>query len=63
MSRTFTSICKRLGIFTSATDVPFELLCDSEEKYTCLKIYLTDQRMCTSDILKNMNMKKVMKNM
>ena len=43
MSRTFTSICKRLGIFTSATDVPFELLCDSEEKYTCLKIYLTDQ--------------------
>lgn len=43
MSKIFVSICERLGISTSATNIPFELLGDSEEKYTCLKIYLKDE--------------------
>ena len=42
MSKMFALICEGLGISTSATDVPFELLGDKEEKYTCLKIYLKD---------------------
>ena len=43
MSKMFTLICEFLGISTSATDVPFELLGDAEEEYTCLKIYLKDE--------------------
>jgi len=43
MSKIFAIICERLGISTSATDVPFELLGDTEEEYTCLKIYLRDE--------------------
>ena len=42
MSKMFSLICECLGISTSATDVPFELLQDKEEKYTCLKVYLKD---------------------
>lgn len=42
-SKVFTSICGWLGISTSVTNVPFELLGDEEEKYTCLKIYLRDE--------------------
>lgn len=43
MSKVFALICEFLGISTSATDVPFELLGDKEEKYTCLKIYMKDE--------------------
>lgn len=44
MSKVFTSICQCLGISTSATDIPFELLKDKdEEEYTCLKVYLKDK--------------------
>lgn len=35
-------ICEFLEIRTCISGVPFELLKTSEEKYTCLKIYLTD---------------------
>lgn len=35
-------ICEFLEIRTCISSVPFELLKTSEEKYTCLKIYLTD---------------------
>ncbi len=35
-------ICEFLGIRTCISGVPFELLKNSEEKYTCLKVYLTD---------------------
>lgn len=43
MSKIFELICEVLGISTSVTDVPFELLGDKEEKYTCLKIYIKDE--------------------
>lgn len=42
MSKVFAVICDLMGICTSTTDVPFDLLEDEEEKYTCLKIYLKD---------------------
>ena len=42
MSNIFSVICEDFGISTSVTDVPFELLGNKEEKYTCLKIYLKD---------------------
>lgn len=35
-------ICDFLGIRTCISGVPFELLKNEGEKYTCLKIYLTD---------------------
>lgn len=35
-------VCEILRIRTCLSSVPFELLKTSEEKYTCLKIYLTD---------------------
>lgn len=35
-------VCELLGIRTCMSSVPFELLKTPEEKYTCLKIYLTD---------------------
>jgi len=43
MSKMFELICQWLGISTSATDVPFELLGDEEETYTCIKIYLKNE--------------------
>ena len=43
MSKIFTLLCGWLGISTSTTNVPFELLGDKEEKYTCIKIYLKDE--------------------
>lgn len=43
LSHFFSLICEKLGISTSVTDVPFELLEDKEEEYTCLKIYLKDE--------------------
>ena len=35
-------ICIFLGIRTCISGVPFESLKDTEEKYTCLKVYLSD---------------------
>lgn len=43
MSKLFSCVCEILGISTSVTSVPFELLGDKEEKYTCLKIYIKDE--------------------
>lgn len=43
MSNMFASLCGYLGISTSVTDIPFELLGDQEESFTCLKIYLKDE--------------------
>lgn len=43
MSKLFALICKWLKISTSITDVPFELLGDNDENYTCLKIYLKNE--------------------
>lgn len=43
MSKLFTLICNWMNISTSITDVPFELLGDDEENYTCLKVYLKDE--------------------
>lgn len=42
MSKMFTLICSGLGISTSATDIPFELLGDETENYTCIKVYLNE---------------------
>lgn len=41
-SKLVICICEKLGIRTCIVSVPFELLKTSEEKYTCLKIYLKD---------------------
>lgn len=38
----FARICALFKIGTSVTEVPFELLGDKEENYTCLKVYLKD---------------------
>lgn len=35
-------VCEVLGIRTCISGVPYELLKTDDEKYTCLKIYLTD---------------------
>jgi len=35
-------VCEFLGIRTCISGVPFELLKNVEEEYTCLKVYLTD---------------------
>lgn len=43
ISNTFASICEKLKISTSVTDVPFELLGDKEEDYICMKIYLANE--------------------
>lgn len=43
MSKMFTLICNFLGINTSVTDVPFELLGDVGEAYTCVKAYLQNE--------------------
>lgn len=45
-SDTFAKICGWFKIGTSVTDVPFELLGDKEEDFTCLKIYLNDVPYC-----------------
>ena len=41
-SKILRHICEHLGIRTCISDVPFELLKNSEEQYTCLKIYVKD---------------------
>lgn len=41
-SKKLMIFCDFLGIRTCISSVPFELLKTFEEKYTCLKIYLTD---------------------
>ncbi len=41
-SKILKCICNFLGIRTCISSVPFELLKNSEEKYTCLKVYLND---------------------
>ena len=43
LSKFFSLVCELLGISTSVTDVPFELLGDKDEEYTCLKVYLKDE--------------------
>ena len=43
LSKFFSLVCGWLGISTSVTDVPFDLLGDKNEKYTCLKVYLKDE--------------------
>lgn len=35
-------VCEKLGIRTCMTSVPLELIKNSEEAYTCIKIYLID---------------------
>lgn len=42
-SKLFAKLCRCLGIATSVTNVPFELLGEEEEEYTCMKIYLKDE--------------------
>ena len=42
-SKVFAYICSLFGISTSVTDVPFELLEDEDEKYTCLKVFIKDE--------------------
>lgn len=41
-SNMLVKICEIFGIRTCISGVPFELLKDSEEKYTCIKVYLND---------------------
>lgn len=41
-SRITRTICEFLEIRTCMSSVPFELIKTADEKYTCLKIYLTD---------------------
>lgn len=41
-SKFLVCICEKLGIRTCIISIPFELLKTSEEKYTCLKVYLKD---------------------
>lgn len=41
-SAIFKFICELLGIRTCISGVPFELLKNIEEQYTCLKVYLKD---------------------
>lgn len=41
-SKGLMSLCDFLGIRTCVTGIPFELLKNSEEKYTCIKVYLND---------------------
>ncbi len=41
-SKIAKSFCEFIEIRTCISSVPFELLKTAEEKYTCLKIYLTD---------------------
>lgn len=42
-SKIFAYICSLFRISTSVTDIPFELLEDDEEDYTCLKVYLKEE--------------------
>lgn len=42
-SKVFSYMCGILGISTSVTDIPFELLGDKDEVVTCLKVYLKDE--------------------
>ncbi len=41
-SKLSIKICEWLKIDTSIVSVPFELISDKEEQYTCLKVYLTN---------------------
>ena len=41
-SEFFAKVCGWFEISTSVTDVPFELLEDKDEIYTCLKVYMKD---------------------
>lgn len=41
-SKIFAYICSLFRISTSVTDIPFELLEDDDEVYTCLKVYLKE---------------------
>ena len=39
----FDRICGMLGISTSVTNIPFELLADKDEEVVCLKVYFKDE--------------------
>ena len=39
----FARICGMLGISTSVTNIPFELLADKDEEVVCLKVYFKDE--------------------
>lgn len=43
-SSCFSCLCSSMGIRTCVTGVPFELIKNSDEKYTCVKVYLKDNR-------------------
>lgn len=41
-SKCFSCVCSLIGIRTCMTGVPFELIKNDDEKYTCVKVYLKD---------------------
>ena len=43
-SKWFSSVCLAIGIRTCMTGVPFELIKSNGEEYTCVKVYLKDNR-------------------
>lgn len=43
-SKWFSCICSAIGIRTCMTGVPFELIKSDGEEYTCVKVYLKDDR-------------------
>ncbi|MCH5261612.1 MAG: hypothetical protein J1F42_01740 [Lachnospiraceae bacterium] len=47
------TVCDKLGIRTCLSSVPFELLKNRNESYTCLKIYLNDEKFAYVGYLKN----------
>ncbi|MCM1155539.1 MAG: hypothetical protein NC392_09295 [Roseburia sp.] len=54
-SKIVACICDILRIRTCMTSVPFELLKDKEEKYTCLKIYLNNEPYAYIGFMDNYN--------
>lgn len=43
-SNCFSCVCSAIGIRTCMTGVPFELIKSKGEEYTCIKVYLKDNR-------------------
>lgn len=43
-SKCFSCICSKFGIRTCVTGVPFELIKNKDETYTCLKVYLKNSK-------------------
>lgn len=62
-SRWISKVCLILGIRTCVTGVPYELIKNEDEKYTCVKVYLKDGKSVYIGYMQNYEYERELENL